>query len=83
MTRISSRKSVDADFWRGRLEAARAYKESAENAFTLAAPGADANPTISQIVLATIRYVPKSDDPGLVWPGLWTQHSGSQKAIAD
>lgn len=56
MTRISSRKSVDADFWRGRLEAARAYKESAENAFTLAAPGANANPTISQIVLATIAY---------------------------
>ena len=56
MTRISSRKPVDADFWRGRLDAARAYKESAENAVALAKPGGNANPAISQIVLATIAY---------------------------
>jgi hypothetical protein len=56
MTRISSRKSVDADFWRGRLDAARAYKESAENAIALTEPGDNANPAISQIVLAAIAY---------------------------
>lgn len=56
MTRLGSRKSVSADYWRGRLDAARAYKESAENAITLAGPGDNANPAISQIVLAAVAY---------------------------
>ena len=56
MTRVGSRRSVDADFWRGRLDAARAYREAAEDAVTLAEPGDNANPAISQIVLAAIAY---------------------------
>ena len=56
MTRTGSRKSVNADYWRGRLEAAHAYKESAEDAIALAEPGDNANPVISQIVLAAIAY---------------------------
>lgn len=56
MTRINPRKSVSADFWHGRLDAARAYREAAANAITLAEPGANANPAISLIVLAAIAY---------------------------
>ena len=56
MTRTGARKSVASDFWRGRLDAARAYKESAEHSVTLARSGDNANPAISQIVLAAIAY---------------------------
>ena len=56
MTRTGSRKSVDAQYWHGRLDAARAYEESAENLLTLARAGTNANPAISQIVLAAIAY---------------------------
>lgn len=56
MTRASARKPVDADYWRGRLDAARAYREAAEDAVALAEPGDNANPAISQIVLAAIAY---------------------------
>jgi hypothetical protein len=56
MTRISTRKSVDVDYWRGRLEAARAFRKAAEDAIALAEPGANANPAISQMVLAAIAY---------------------------
>ena len=44
MARISTRKSVDGDYWRGRLEAARAFHKAAEDAITLAEPGSNANP---------------------------------------
>ena len=56
MARISTRKSVDGDYWRGRLEAARAFHKAAEDAITLAEPGSNANPAISQMVLAAIAY---------------------------
>jgi hypothetical protein len=56
MARISTRKSVDVDYWRGRLEAARAFHKAAEDAITLAEPGSNANPAISQMVLAAIAY---------------------------
>lgn len=49
MTRIRTRKSVDADYWRGRLEAARVFQKAAEDAITLAEPGSNVNPAISQI----------------------------------
>lgn len=56
MTRTSTKKTVAADYWQGRLDAARAFRRAAENAITLAESGADANPAISQIVLAAIAY---------------------------
>ena len=56
MTRLSSKKTVGPDYWQGRLGAARAFRRAAENAITLAESGADANPAISQIVLAAIAY---------------------------
>jgi hypothetical protein len=56
MTRASSKKSVEPEYWMGRLSVARAYKRAAEEAMVLAEPGTDANPIISQIVLAAIAY---------------------------
>lgn len=56
MTRISTRKSVSADYWPGRLAAAQAFRKAAEDAMTLAEAGANMNPAISQMVLAAIAY---------------------------
>jgi len=56
MTGRSPRKQVDASYWEGRLRAARAYLEAAQQALVLAEPGQNCNPTISQIVLAAIAY---------------------------
>lgn len=56
MSRVRASRKVDSTFWRGRLDAARAYKESAESAVALASPGGNANPIISNIVLAAIAY---------------------------
>lgn len=57
MTRTSSKKSVGPEFWVGRLAAARSFKRAAEDAIVLAEPSTDANPIISQIVLAAIAYL--------------------------
>ena len=57
MTRTGSTKNVDADFWKGRLGVARAFKKSADDALTMAETGMDANPIISNVVLAAIAYV--------------------------
>jgi len=57
MTRTGSKKNVDADFWKGRLGVARAFKRSAEDALTMAEAGTDANPIISHVVTAAIAYV--------------------------
>lgn len=56
MTGKSPRKRVDALFWQGRLRAARAYLEAAQQALLLAEQGQNSNPIISQIVLAAIAY---------------------------
>lgn len=56
MTRIGSRKSVDSEYWVGRLAVARAYRRAADEAMVLAEPGTDANPIISQIVIGAIAY---------------------------
>ena len=56
MTGKSPRKSVDASYWQGRLRAARAYLQAARQAVVLAEPEQNANPIISQIVLAAIAY---------------------------
>lgn len=56
MTGKSPRKTVDALFWQGRLRAARAYLQAAQQATLLAEPGQNANPVISQIVLSAIAY---------------------------
>lgn len=56
MTGKSPRKRVDALYWQGRLRAAKAYLESAQQAMLLAEPAQNGNPIISQIVLAAIAY---------------------------
>jgi hypothetical protein len=56
MSRRSPRKRVDAFFWQGRLRAARAYLESAQQALLLAEPEQNCNPVISQIVLSAIAF---------------------------
>jgi hypothetical protein len=56
MTGKSPRKRVDALYWQGRLQVAKAYLESAQQAVLLAAPAQHGNPIISQIVLAAIAY---------------------------
>lgn len=54
MTGKSPRKRVDAFHWQGRLRAARAYLASAQQAMVLVEPAQNANPIISQMVLAAI-----------------------------
>lgn len=56
MNSKSPRKTVDAFYWQGRLRAAKAYLESAQQAIRLAEPAQNGNPIISQIVLAAIAY---------------------------
>lgn len=56
MTRNSPRRKVDAAYWQGRLGQGRAYLEAARQAMTLAEPGQNANPILSQIVLAAIAF---------------------------
>jgi hypothetical protein len=57
MTRTGRKKNVDSDFWKGRLGVAHAFKKSAADALTMAETGMDANPIISNVVLAAIAYV--------------------------
>lgn len=56
MTRTGPRKAVDPQFWTGRLENARAYRDAAHQAAVLAAPGQNANPLVSHVVSAAIGY---------------------------
>lgn len=56
MTGKSSRKSVDALYWQGRLRAARDHLRIAHDAATLSEPGQNASPVVSLIVLAAIAY---------------------------
>jgi hypothetical protein len=56
MTRTGSGKKVDREFARGRLENARAYLQSAQDAIELAEEKDNANPAMSQIVNAAIAY---------------------------
>lgn len=56
MTGKSPRKTVDALYWQGRLRAAQAYLQAAQQALILAEPGQNASPAVSQIVLAAIAY---------------------------
>ncbi len=56
MTGKSPRKAVDALFWQGRLSAAKVFLLAAQQGMALAEPGQNANPIISQMVLATIAY---------------------------
>jgi len=57
VTRKGPTKSVDAQFWLGRRDEARAFRLAANQAMELAEPGTSANPIVSQIVLAAIAYV--------------------------
>ncbi len=56
MTGKSPRKAVDALCWQGRLGAAKAFLLAAQQGMALAEPGQNANPIISQMVLAAIAY---------------------------
>ena len=56
MTRNSPRRKVPDDFWSGRLRQGQAYLEAARQALTLAEPNQNANPIVSQIVLAAIAF---------------------------
>lgn len=56
MTRVSAAKAVAADFWQGRLNAARAFRQAASDGVTLAAEGRNMNPEVSQMTLAAIAY---------------------------
>lgn len=56
MTSKGPRKRVDPLYWQARLRIARAFMESAQQAMLLAEPGQNANPIISQVVLAAIAY---------------------------
>ena len=56
MTGKGPRKKVDAHYWQGRLRAAQAYLQAAQQALSLAEPGQNASPSVSQIVLAAIAY---------------------------
>lgn len=56
MTRKGPTKSVNAQFWLGRRDEARAFCLAAKQAMELAEPGTSANPIVSQIVLAAIAY---------------------------
>jgi len=56
MTGKSPRKRVDALYWQGRLRAAQAYLEAAQQAHLLAEVGQNHNPVISQVVLSAIAF---------------------------
>jgi len=56
MTGKSPRKKVDTLYWQGRLRAAQAYLEAAQQAHLLAEEGQNCNPVISQIVLSAIAF---------------------------
>ena len=56
MTRGGPRKAVDDQFWAGRLENARAFRDAAHQAAVLAEPGQNANPLVSHIVSAAVGY---------------------------
>ena len=57
MTRTSTKKRVDDNFWSGRLNQAKSYRMASEDAITLADPGQGMNPCISNIVLSAIAYI--------------------------
>lgn len=56
MTRAGPRKAVDAQFWAGRLENARAFRDAAHQTAVLAEPGQNANPLVSHAVSAAVGY---------------------------
>lgn len=56
MARTGPKRTVDAAFWSGRLDNARAYRDAAHQAATLADAGQNANPLVSHIVTAAIGY---------------------------
>lgn len=56
MTKKGPRKSVDPNFWQGRLTQGKAYRQAARDAATLAQPGDSGNPIISNTVLAAIAF---------------------------
>jgi microcystin degradation protein MlrC len=56
VTRRSPRKTVDAEFWQGRLRAGRDFLLAARNTTALVEPGNSSNPAISLTVSAAIAY---------------------------
>lgn len=56
MTRAPRGKAVDDGFWKGRLDNARDYLQSARDLADLAEPGRNSNPIVSLIVCAVIAY---------------------------
>lgn len=57
MTRTGAGKPVDPSAWRGRLDNARAYHRSATDGLALMERSGNANPIMSDVVLAAIGYV--------------------------
>lgn len=56
MTRTGSQRPVGAQFWGGRLDNARAFRDAAHAALDLATPAQNANPIVSHVVSAAIGY---------------------------
>lgn len=56
MTRTGAGKPVDLSAWRGRLDNARAYHRSAADGLALMERSGNANPIMSDVVLAAIAY---------------------------
>ncbi len=56
MTRRGPQKRVDEDFWKGRLRKARNFKDAAHKLEALAHSADDADPLVSEILLAAIAY---------------------------
>ena len=52
----TSRKSVDAEHWHGRLTSATSYLKAARDHLTLADEGANCAPAVSLVVTAAIAY---------------------------
>jgi len=56
MIRKGTRRAVDAEHWRGRLDVAQAYLKVAEDALELADPGQNCIPIVGNIALGAIAY---------------------------
>ena len=56
MTKQGPRKSVDENYWRPRLDVARAFLKASQDGMALHEAGHNASPIASNIVLAAIAY---------------------------
>ena len=56
MNRRGTRRAVEADYWRGRLDVAQAYLKMAEDSLELADEGQNCTPIVGSIALGAIAY---------------------------